>query len=105
MNRNQIMKYRRELMARMQKSAQVIAKARYECVELLEEDPEGTTDVMNAWKNIVEGGYDPDDDGEGDANVGEFILSVGYNTILNWINERVLNHELLEIDEDGQEEE
>lgn len=105
MNRNQRMKYRRELMARMQESAQVIAKARYECVELLEEDPEGTTDVMNAWRNIVEGGYDPDDAVLSPVNVGEFILSVGYNTIMSWINERVLNHDLLEIDEDGQKEE
>ena len=103
MRKDEKLKYRRELMARMQKSAQVIAKARYQCVELLEDDPEGTTDVMNAWKKIVEGGIEHDDDDDFDPNVGEFILSVGYNTIMNWINERVLEHDILEVDGDGEE--
>ncbi len=99
MNNEERLQHRRTLMARMQKASQALAEIRYLVAEAFDDDPVGNTEAMKAWRQLVElhegEDEDFDDDEEGDANVGEFIIACGYHTIMNWLNERVLNSELL----------
>ncbi len=93
MNNEERLKHRRTLMARMQKASQALAEIRYLVAEAFDDDPVGNTEAMKAWRQLVE--LHEGEDEEGDANVGEFIIACGYHTIMNWLNERVLNSELL----------
>lgn len=100
MDSNERLKHRRTLTRRMQRSSQALAEIRYLSLEAFDDDPVGNTEAMQAWKQLVEvqGDEDIDPEEEGDVNVGEFIIACGYHTIMNWLNERVLNSDLLSED-------
>lgn len=99
MDNNERLEHRRTLMGRMHRASQALAEIRYLVAEAFDDDPVGNTEAMKAWRQLVElqdeAGEEVDPEEITDANVGEFIISCGYHTIMNWLNERVLNGDLL----------